>query len=524
MATVSRREFLAVTAAGAAAACRSRAPAVSLQAGRPRLPCGVQLGEVQGERAVVWSRSDRPARLWVEWSPHESGSGARREAGALATPDTDYTARLELHGLPPDQTVFLRVWFEALDGKSARGEEARAQLRTAPTRPRDVRLVWSGDTCGQGYGIDPARGGLRIFEAIRRLDPDFMIHCGDAVYADQPLSATLPLPDGTLFRNLLTPEKSKVAETLAEFRGQHRYNLQDEHLRGMAGAVPLLVQWDDHDLRNNWYPGQLLDDARYQEKDVSRLWTRARRAFCEYLPLPPATVAQALAGEAPRIYRAVPYGPLLEVFLIDERSYRGRNTDNRQPQAGADTAFLGRAQLDWLKAALAASRALWKVVASDMPLGLLVPDAATGPHVQEAWANGDGPPLGRELELAELLRHLKERAVRNVLFVTADVHYAAAHRYEPGALFAEFTPFWELIAGPLHAMGYGPNLLDPTLGPRVVWQGVPAGPPQPRAATLPGCCNFGALHIDGRTGVLRASWRDADGKILHEMEVQPERG
>ena len=84
---------------------------------------------------------------------------------------------------------------------------------------------------------------------------------------------------------------------------------------------------------------------------------------------------------------------------------------------------------------------------------------ATAPTDFEAVANGDpGAPLGRELELADLLRHLKSQLVRNVVWITADVHYCAAHHYDPvRARFTEFDPFWEFVAGPLNAGTFGPN-------------------------------------------------------------------
>src|SRR5262245_60239603 len=88
--------------------------------------------------------------------------------------------------------------------------------------------------------------------------------------------------------------------------------------------------------------------------------------------------------------------------------------------------------------------------ASDMPIGLVVRD---GSDAYEALANADaGPPLGRELETAELLRHLKAEGIRNVVWMTADVHDAAAHSFDPArARFADFQPFWEFVTGPLHA-------------------------------------------------------------------------
>src|SRR5262249_55808269 len=71
--------------------------------------------------------------------------------------------------------------------------------------------------------------------------------------------------------------------------------------------------------------------------------------------------------------------------------------------------------------------------------------------------------------------------IRNVVWVTADVHYAAAIHYEPGrARFTNFTPFWEFVAGPIHAGTFGPNEVDRTFGPEVKYQSVPDGMKQNR--------------------------------------------
>ena len=70
--------------------------------------------------------------------------------------------------------------------------------------------------------------------------------------------------------------------------------------------------------------------------------------------------------------------------------------------------------------------------------------------------------LKRELEFAELLRHARDNGVKNLVWLTADVHYTAAHHYSPDrAAFQEFEPFWEFVSGPLHAGTFGPNALDP---------------------------------------------------------------
>ena len=131
----------------------------------------------------------------------------------------------------------------------------------------------------------------------------------------------------------------------------------------------MLAQWDDHEVTNNWSPSKsLMEDKRYTEKSVPLLAARAARAFHEFMPI------AATPQEAARVYRKVAYGPLLDMFFLDMRSYRGPNTDNTQKEPGPETAFLGREQLDWLKRELMASRATWKVIAADMPLGLIVYD------------------------------------------------------------------------------------------------------------------------------------------------------
>jgi alkaline phosphatase D len=470
---------------------------------------------VTGDRAVVWSRSDRPARLFVEWSTRESFADVRRVPGPAALEADGFTARVDLDGLPPGQRIVYRVFFQDLRDLRAWSLPAQGSFRTPPAGTGDVRLAFSADTCGQGWGIDEARGGMRLYESMRRAAPDLFVHCGDTIYADQPLAAERTLDDGTVWRNLVTPAKSKVAETLDEFRGNHLYNRLDANLRRFESEVAQVVIWDDHEVLDNWYPGERLEDPRYTERSVSLLAARARRAFLEHVPLRPTP------GHPERIYRALPFGDTLEVFAIDMRSERGPNSPNRQAAPGADAALLGPAQLGWLKARLAVSRATWKVVASDMPIGLVVRDGGEG---FEAVANDDdGKPLGRELEIADLLSSLKANDVRNVVWITGDVHYAAVHRYAPErARFKDFRPFHEIVAGPAHAGTFGPAALDPTFGPEVRFLSIPPGM-APNRPPSDGLQFFGLLEVEGTSGVLRVEIRNRDGATLHRLELEPER-
>jgi alkaline phosphatase D len=512
---MKRRNFLALgaLAGGHLLAAPShlfaRAPAI-ISAQRPRLPCGAQSGDVADGRAVIWSRADRAARLHVEYATTESFQNAQRISGPAAIETSDFTARVELSDLPAGQQIFYRVSFQDLADSKLFSEPVTGSFRTPTNTRRNVSFVWGGDVCGQGWGINPEFGGMKIYEAMRRAQPDFFIHSGDTIYADNPIVAEVKLEDGTIWKNITTPEKAKVAETLDEFRGAHRYNLLDENFRRFNAEVPMLAQWDDHEVRNNWYPTQILDDPKYTVKSVDLLAARGQRAFLEYTPL------RFNPADPERIYRAYGYGPLLEVLLLDERSYRGVNSPNRQTTQSGATAFLGGAQMNWIKQRLLNSKAVWKVMASDMPLGLIIRD---GRENFEAVANGNGPALGRELEIAELLRFIKQRRIKNVVWVTADVHYCAAHYYDPTrAQFTDFDPFWEFVAGPLNAGTFGPGALDDTFGPQVKFTGIPPGM-QPNRSPKDGLQFFGAVRIDGKTAVMTVSLHDLNGKQLYRVEL-----
>lgn len=518
----TRRSFIrgmAAAGGGLVAAPLLRRAALADTAG-PAITHGVQSGDVLPDRAIIWSRTDRPARLWVEWSPEPNFARAVRVPGPNALETSDYTARLDLPDLPPGQQVFYRVQFEDLANPGKLGEPMVGRLRTAPVVPGNIRFVFSGDEAGQGWGINPAWGGYRLYETMRAQNPDFFIHQGDQIYADGPLKAEVKLDDGTVWQNVVAEAKSKVAETLAEYRGNFAYNLTDLNKRRFAAEVPFLVQWDDHETHNNWYPGEsFTGDTRYKQiTSASELAANGRRAMFEYNAFRPNVL------ESERVYRNFSFGPLLEVFILDERSYRGPNGTNRQPTLSPDAAFLGSQQLLWLKQRLLASKATWKVIASDMPIGIQVPDAQSWiPKGNfEAWANGDnGMPLGRELELASLFAFLKNNAIRNVVWITADVHYGQAIRYDPArGPFGDFDPFWEFVSGPINAGTFGPNDLDLSFGPEVKFTAIPSDMKQNQPPSA-GYQFFGQADIDAASGTLTMSIKDVAGKTLFTQPLTP---
>ena len=210
--------------------------------------------------------------------------------------------------------------------------------------------------------------------------------------------------------------------------------------------------------------------------------------------------------------------------MIDMRSYRGPNTYNTQATESAETAFMGRPQIAWLLNGLKQSNSVWKVIAADMPIGLEVGDGkdAEGRDKWEAVANGDqGAPKGRELEMAHLLREIKRAGIKNVVWLTADVHYTAAHYFDPAkAQFTDFSPFWEFVSGPLNAGSFGPNKTDSTFGMQVVYQKAPAEQNAPPTA---GMQFFGQVDIDAKTKAMTVTLKDLKGDALYAKTLPPQR-
>lgn len=473
----------------------------------------VQSGDATSSSAVVWAKAtgahaERGGRLVVDVTGVDDPgfARARRFTGPAATPETDFTAQLALRDLPAGAPLLYRAGF----GEPTPAGMTVGRTRTAAVDDRELRFVWSGDTVGQGWGIDPARGGLAAYGAMRALAPDFFVHVGDMIYADSPLVAEVPLDDGTVWRNLVTPAKQRVAETLDDFRGCFAYPFLCAEFQRFAREVPLYAIWDDHEVFNDWWPGAVRDDARATEQRADVLARHAVRAMREYVPLRPSA----------RLYRSVRWGAGAELFFLDGRSYRSPDGENLEPEGSA---FWGDEQLAWLTRGLTTSTATWKVVATDMPLGLVLPHAAAterGRATQEGFGQSDGPPLGRERELARLLSACRAAGVHNLLFLTADVHYAAVHRFTPErAFFKDFNTFHECVAGPLHASSFPPKRTDGTFGPEVLFQVAEpvasgSGPHQDRQS-------FGVVHVARGTHALTVTLRSGRGALLHEVTLQP---
>ncbi len=219
----------------------------------PAVTHGLQVGDVGSGRALVWARCDEPARLVVEWDTSERFASPRVVRGPVVGPARGLAATVALSGLPDGQTIFVRGRFER---EAARGTSATATARFQTPRADRFRVAWTGDTCGQGYGRNPEFGGLVGYPAMRDAGPGAVRSLRRHDLRRQSDLRPSSLVADRVWRNVTNERVARVAQTLDDFRARYQYSLDDDHVRALAGEVPIVAQWDDHEIHNNWWPHQ----------------------------------------------------------------------------------------------------------------------------------------------------------------------------------------------------------------------------------------------------------------------------
>eukprot|EP00877_Chromochloris_zofingiensis_P014838 jgi/Chrzof1/9608/Cz04g09160.t1 len=296
------------------------------------------------------------------------------------------------------------------------------------------------------------------------------------------------------------------ANTLEEFRQNWLYNHFDAKYNTLSRTAASYVEWDDHEVTNNWYPGEAMPRSGSPPADV--LAVRGRQAFDEYNPITPGRL----------IYGSFKHGKHLEVFLVDMRTYRGPN-----PQGNSTTLveMFGQEQFNWLKTSLKNSKATWKVISIDDPLAY----STGGPGDWDAFGQNNPAILGREFQLKELLAFINRQRIKGVVFITADVHMASAIEYSPARAtggFTDYKPFWEIVVGPCHAGSFNAPPLDSSFGPEHKFIREPSNagfsvndlPP-------PYTSSFGYGSVS-KKGELTLQVRDITGAVLFTKTWEPE--
>ncbi|MBM4298528.1 MAG: hypothetical protein FJ143_12390, partial [Deltaproteobacteria bacterium] len=187
---------------------------------------------------------------------------------------------------------------------------------------------------------------------------------------------------------------------LEQFWQKYRANRSDPSSQHCFSSTSVYALWDDHEVANDYLPNHPLAPV-------------GRKAFLDYWPM------RRTASEPERIFHSVRWGRSVELFLLDSRQYRDPSKET----------LLGQRQREWLLDGLAKSTATFKFIATAVPM------AGGG---SDRW---DGYPRERQ----QLLDFINQKRLSGVIFLSADLHYAAITKIPKGGELIDIT------AGPLAA-------------------------------------------------------------------------
>ena len=372
----SRRNFLHLSAGLATAAMAQGCKKLFGGGEKPSFTFGPMSAEVTARTAVLWARTDAAATVHFEYGTDASLAGSARTPEVAVTAEGDFVHTAQLTGLDPAKQYFYRAVATSNDA-SVTGEPG--QLRTAPEGPAGCLFAWSADLLASYMPF-------KILDMVTAAKPDVFLMLGDATYANHP--------------------KNDPAKDLAGFRRKHRDVRKSPELQRLLASTSTVGVWDDHDCTN--------DTDR-----TSPLMGPARQAFKEYWPV------RAAEGAGDSLYRSFSWGPLVDTFVMDCRTFRDPKTAPNKP----GKTMLGAAQKQWLKGAMKASAAPFKLLVSSIPF--------LAPFEDDSW-------FGYAAERDELKAFFANEVKGRVTILSGDFH-CAWHLEDPEHRLNE------IIAGPLAA-------------------------------------------------------------------------
>jgi alkaline phosphatase D len=366
---------------------------------------GIASGFPEPNAVVLWTRlapeplapggGMAPAPVEVRWeiAGDEAFKQIERSGNVYATPEWAHSVHVEATGLSPGRDYWYR--FTCGGARSAVG-----RTRTAPARDAALAELKLAIACCQHY--EPAT--YAAYRSIAAERPDVVVHLGDYIYEGRGQRSV---------RSHDAPE----AITLEDYRLRYSIYKLDKNLQAAHLASPWMLVGDDHEVANDYA------DDHYQDFDP--VWVHARRtaaykAHYEHLPLPHRFVP--LDGRQ-RHYMTRAFGTLANLIMLDGRQYRSPQACDGGPLVlpcadlvSDQRTMLGAAQEQWLKDALAQSRARWTLIGQQTLFA----------HVDESpdkevrfWAdNWNGYPAARARLVDDLVAH----KASNPVILSGDIH------------------------------------------------------------------------------------------------------
>jgi alkaline phosphatase D len=414
---------------------------------------GVASGDVTSTRAILWTRVNVGTNIKVEVWDNAALSGPKAFNGKLKTSAArDYTVKIDATGLEPNTQYWYRFKKDAVLSPVG-------TFQTAPSasESEDVSLTYTGDSDGTGGSASPPFNNFEVLDAANNEGGDFFIYNGDTIYADSSFRVGGP------------------ADTLPEYRDAYKENRTFANLTDLFAATSTYATWDDHEVVND-YDGQTVDPARY---------AAGRQAFLEYMPIRESFPHDPSCAGDP-IYRTFKWGSEAEVFILDARSCRSADSgsNNVSPPCYGDLAptaptalrtsspfnlflaptppagclasinnpartLLGPVQKAQLKSDLASSTAKFKIVVNPEPIQqfLALP--------YDRWE-------GYAADRNEILDHISNNGIDNVLFASTDTHATLINQVFKDAYTAPATIANEGVVGPIATNTYQAEVIAQT--------------------------------------------------------------
>ncbi|MEU1180451.1 alkaline phosphatase D family protein [Streptomyces sp. NPDC005820] len=401
-----RRRLLTAGAAvlGAAASAQLWLPATA-HAAASTLPenvfsLGVASGDPLPDGIVLWTRlapdplggGGMPQQdVAVQWeiSPDSRFASSVRRGTAIARPAYGHSVHVDVRGLKPGRDYWYR--FRAGGRISPVGRTRTAPQPLASGGSLRIALA-SCQNWQHGY--------FTPYADMAAQDPDVVLFVGDYIYESGPSATAVRRHEG-----------SGEPYTLTQYRNRYAQYRSDPDLKRMHARAPWVVTFDDHEVDND-FAGEVPQDPDKQSHDAftARL-TAAYQAYYEHMPVRATAVPN---GPHIRMYRALRFGRLARLNVLDTRQFRSDQAIGQEGAQDPELTMLGAEQKRWLVNGLRSSDTRWNLIASQIMMAET--DLLAGPGklwYYDAW---DGYQAERNTLLGELA------SVRNPVVLSGDRH------------------------------------------------------------------------------------------------------
>jgi alkaline phosphatase D len=446
----TRRQLIARAGGAAATVLVPTSLATPLAAAKTRpfkgghFPDGVVSGDPTPKGASLWTRFDPSGgggtgTIELEVATDKAFRHVVARKNVKTGAASNHAVKARVAGLKAHEEYYYRF--------SSRGaDSAVGRFRTALPADSKAPVKFAFFSC-QDY----THGYYNALDVMADGDYDFVVCLGDYIYAEAYHSVkggTGVRDDKIGSENPNNPGIVREAVTLADYRAKYQLYRSDPLLRAVHAKFPMVMLWDDHEVQDN-YVGKPADGGLPAAKRFSLARKRAgRQAFFENMPA-------FSSGE--KLYRKLSFGANVDLIVMDQRTYRDNQpcddavvapcADYNQPRD-----MLGRAQMNWVKNALASSKAKWKLMANEVTI---MPTRVLGGanYTYDTW-------IGYPQEREELLTHIRDQQIKDVVFLTGDIHTFIAGDVRTGDGSTGTTVATELVGGSITSQSLGETTLD----------------------------------------------------------------